>query len=75
MLQHGLNKHNIDQETNLWKSVVDHTGQTLQAKQVICTREYLSNDMDAYIEARTYVSLLRVTFRLSQLVPVPFCRN
>ncbi|KAK3820090.1 MAG: GDP dissociation inhibitor-domain-containing protein [Benniella sp.] len=53
MLQHELDKHNVDQEANLWKSVVDRSGLTLQAKQVICTREYLSNDMDAYIEART----------------------
>ncbi|KAG0250661.1 hypothetical protein BG011_008192 [Mortierella polycephala] len=52
MLQHGLDKHNVD-EANKWRSVVDHTGQTLQASQLICTREYLSNNMDAYIEART----------------------
>ncbi|KAG0237025.1 hypothetical protein B0O80DRAFT_498277 [Mortierella sp. GBAus27b] len=57
MLQHGLEKHNVDPETNQWKSVVDHNGQTLQAKQLICSREYLSNDMDSYIERRTsYVS-------------------
>ncbi|KAF9194300.1 hypothetical protein BGZ51_000460 [Haplosporangium sp. Z 767] len=53
MLQHELEKHNVDKEANKWRSVVDHTGQTLQAGQLICTREYLSNGMDAYIEART----------------------
>ncbi|KAF9901923.1 hypothetical protein BX616_002097 [Lobosporangium transversale] len=53
MLQHELDKHNVDRNTNQWKSVVDHTGQALQANQLICTREYLSRDMDAYIEART----------------------
>ncbi|KAG0365103.1 hypothetical protein BGZ54_006868 [Gamsiella multidivaricata] len=58
MLQHKLEKHNVDKNANQWKSVVDHTGQTLQANQLICTREYLSTDMDAYIEARTYVFLI-----------------
>ncbi|KAG9325827.1 hypothetical protein KVV02_005751 [Mortierella alpina] len=60
MLQHGLEKHNVDQEANQWRSLVDHNGQTLQAGQLICTREYLSKDMDAYLEARilnrSYVS-------------------
>ncbi|KAF9943585.1 hypothetical protein BGZ65_000703, partial [Modicella reniformis] len=53
MLQHELVKHNVDDATNQWKSVVDHAGRTLQAKQLICSREYLSNNMDTYIEART----------------------
>lgn len=52
MLQHGLDKHVVDKEANKWQSVVDHTGQTLQAGQLICSREYLSVDMDAYLEAR-----------------------
>ncbi|KAF9401614.1 hypothetical protein BGZ94_005165, partial [Podila epigama] len=57
MLQHGLDKHVVDKEANNWQSVIDHTGQTLQANQLICTREYLSADMDAYVEARiSYVS-------------------
>ncbi|KAG0212710.1 hypothetical protein BGX28_005743 [Mortierella sp. GBA30] len=60
MLQHGLEKHSVDPEANQWRSLVDHTGQTLQAGQLICTREYLSKDMDAYLEARilnrSYVS-------------------
>jgi hypothetical protein len=59
MLQHGLDKHNVDKEANKWQSVVDHTGQTLKANQIICSREYLSKEMDEYIEARTYV---RCTF-------------
>ncbi|KAF9925254.1 hypothetical protein FBU30_004946 [Linnemannia zychae] len=53
MLQHGLDKHNVDKEANKWESVVDHTGQVLKAKQIICSREYLSREMDEYIEART----------------------
>ncbi|KAG0292904.1 hypothetical protein BGZ97_005480 [Linnemannia gamsii] len=53
MLQHGLDKHNVDKEANKWQSVVDHTGQTLKANQIICSREYLSKEMDEYIEART----------------------
>ncbi|KAF9175731.1 hypothetical protein BGX20_001039 [Mortierella sp. AD010] len=57
MLQHGLDKHNVDRSANIWKSVVDKSGQTLQANQLICTREYLSKDMDSYLEARmSYVS-------------------
>ncbi|KAI9236771.1 MAG: GDP dissociation inhibitor-domain-containing protein [Podila humilis] len=60
MLQHGLDKHVVDKEANKWQSVVDHLGQTLQAGQLICSREYLSVDMDAYLEARilnrSYVS-------------------
>ncbi|KAG0011282.1 hypothetical protein BGZ81_002279 [Podila clonocystis] len=57
MLQHGLDKHVVDKESNKWQSVVDHNGQTLQAGQLICSREYLSVDMDAYLEARiSYVS-------------------
>ncbi|KAF8978173.1 hypothetical protein BGZ46_006754 [Entomortierella lignicola] len=60
MLQHGLEKHNVDRNANVWKSVVDQSGQTLQANQLICTREYLSKDMDSYLEARilnrSYVS-------------------
>ncbi|KAG0348151.1 hypothetical protein BG004_005898 [Podila humilis] len=60
MLQHGLDKHVVDKDANIWQSVIDHTGQTLQAGQLICTREYLSKDMDAYLEARilnrSYVS-------------------
>ncbi|KAF9335126.1 hypothetical protein BG006_000796 [Podila minutissima] len=60
MLQHGLDKHVVDKAANKWQSVVDHTGQTLQAGQLICSREYLSVDMDAYLEARilnrSYVS-------------------
>ncbi|KAG0013742.1 hypothetical protein BGZ80_010884 [Entomortierella chlamydospora] len=60
MLQHGLDKHNVDRNANIWKSVVDKSGQTLQANQLICTREYLSKDMDSYLEARilnrSYVS-------------------
>lgn len=56
MLQHGLDKHVVDKEANKWQSVVDHTGQTLQAGQLICSREYLSVDMDAYLEARMYVT-------------------
>ncbi|KAI1300100.1 hypothetical protein EDD11_006319 [Mortierella claussenii] len=60
MLQHGLKKHNVDKSVNEWKSVVDDKGQILQASQLICTREYLSRDMDAYLEARilnrSYVS-------------------
>ncbi|KAF9429214.1 hypothetical protein BGZ76_001646, partial [Entomortierella beljakovae] len=60
MLQHGLDKHNVDKSANVWKSVVDKSGQTLQANQLICTREYLSRDMDSYLEARilnrSYVS-------------------
>lgn len=54
MLQHGLDKHVVNKEANKWQSVVDHTGQTLQAAQLICSREYLSVDMDAYLEARMY---------------------
>jgi hypothetical protein len=57
MLQHGLDKHIVDKEANKWQSVVDHTGQTLQAAQLICSREYLSVDMDAYLEARMYVPI------------------
>ncbi|KAG0202044.1 hypothetical protein BGX33_009956 [Mortierella sp. NVP41] len=53
MLQHSLDRHNVDKEANKWQSVVDHTGQILKANQIICSREYLSRDMDAYIEART----------------------
>ncbi|KAK5809624.1 GDP dissociation inhibitor-domain-containing protein [Linnemannia elongata] len=53
MLQHALDKHTVDKETNKWQSVVDHTGQTLKANQIICSREYLSKEMDEYIEART----------------------
>lgn len=56
MLQHGLDKHVVDKEANKWQSVVDQTGQTLQAGQLICSREYLSVDMDAYLEARMYVT-------------------
>ncbi|KAG0046874.1 hypothetical protein BGZ83_007967 [Gryganskiella cystojenkinii] len=57
MLQHGLDKHNVDREANKWTSVVDHNGQILKGNQLICTREYLSKDMDAYLEARmSYVS-------------------
>lgn len=54
MLQHGLDKHVVDKAANRWQSVVDHTGQTLQAGQLICSREYLSVDMDAYLVARMY---------------------
>ncbi|KAF9901140.1 hypothetical protein EC991_006455 [Linnemannia zychae] len=53
MLQHGLDKHNVNKEANKWESVVDHTGQILKANQIICSREYLSKEMDEYIEART----------------------
>ncbi|KAG0223952.1 hypothetical protein BGW42_005441 [Actinomortierella wolfii] len=53
MLQHGLERHVVDKATNEWKSLVDKKGTTLQASQLICSREYLSGAMDGYIEART----------------------
>ncbi|KAG0257605.1 hypothetical protein DFQ27_005046 [Actinomortierella ambigua] len=53
MLQHGLDHHVVEGSSNTWKALVDKKGSTLQASQLICSREYLSGHMDGYIEART----------------------
>ncbi|KAG0299502.1 hypothetical protein BGZ98_009972 [Dissophora globulifera] len=79
MLQHGLDKHNVDKDTNQWKSVLDKTGQTLQGNQLVCTREYLSRDMDTYLEARilnrSYVSHCIVVTDRSAFGETTLCKT